>query len=132
MITHGLCTGAKRDFLAGVHQPGDRYMVALYGEGASLDPSVAAYTSQGEVEGQGYKRGGMVLRNPRSWADDEHGYLTFDAARWTNATLTAYGAMIYNASKGNKAVAVLDFGGAYSSTAGDFLFTPPADAIAFL
>lgn len=131
-MQHGLCTVAKRDFLAGVHQPGDRYMVALYGMGADIGPGTAAYSTRNEIDGRGYKAGGMQLRNPKVWMDDEHGYLTFDSVKWVNATLEAYGALIYNASKGNKAIAVVDFGGPYRSTVGDFFLNIPADAVCYL
>lgn len=132
MISHALCTSAKRDFLAGVHQPADTYMLALYGSGADLSKATQSYEARGEAEGKGYRPGGVPLRNPKVWMDDDSGYLTFDSVRIPNATLTARGALIYNRSKGNKAIAVIDFGGDYSSTVGDFSINIPADAVAFI
>lgn len=132
MIQHALCTSAKRDFLAGIHQLGDRYMVALYTSNASIGPLTTVYETSGEASGNGYKPGGMVLRNAKVWSDDEHGYLTFDAVRWPNSTITARAALIYNASKGNKAIGVIDFGGDYTSTVGDFNLNIPADVVRFL
>ena len=47
----------------------------------------------------------------------------------TASTITARGALIYNASQANKAIAVFDFGADKSSTAGDFTIQfPAADA----
>ena len=132
MNQHGLCTVAKRDFLSGVHQPGDRYMLALFDANAGLSPATATYDQKGEVEGKSYRPGGMQLRNPKIWMDDNSAYLTFDSVRWVNSTITAHAALIYNASKGNKAIAVLDFGGAYTSTVGDFFLNIPADCICFV
>jgi len=70
VIVHGICTVAKRDFLTGVHQIGDRYMLALYGAEADLSPRTAFYESKGEVSGKGYRQGGVQLRNPRVWMDE--------------------------------------------------------------
>ena len=46
---------------------------------------------------------------------------------FTTATITAFGALIYNdTATGNPAVAVLDFGGSKASTAGTFTIVFPA------
>ena len=132
MVVHGLCVSAKRDFLAGVHQLGDTYRMALYGQGCELTPATTHYTDKGEVIGsKGYRRGGVDLRNPKVWNDSNAGYLTFDSVRLTNTTIQANAGLIYNASKGGLAIAVIDFGGVFTSTVGNFDINIPADAICF-
>ena len=131
MIRHGLCVSAKAEFLSGVHQLADRYVMALYDASADIGPQTTHYATQGEVQGRGYRTGGVTLRNPRVWTDQDCGCLTFDSVRLVNATLTAHAAMIYNASKGNRAVAVFDFGGPVTATVGNFDVPMPADLISF-
>ena len=46
----------------------------------------------------------------------------------STATITARGALIYNSTQSNKAVAVLDFGGDKTSTAGTFTIVFPTAA----
>ena len=53
-------------------------------------------------------------------------WLDFDDETWSSATITARGAMIYNSTQSNKAVAILDFGGDKTSTNGDFTVIFPA------
>jgi hypothetical protein len=52
----------------------------------------------------------------------------FDAAdpSWTSATFTANGAMIYNSSNSNKAIAILAFGGDFTVAGGTFQIVFPA------
>ena len=56
-------------------------------------------------------------------------YTDFNDITWSTASVTARGALIYNSTQSNKAVAVLDFGSDKTSTAGDFTIVfPTADA----
>ena len=122
MIKAGLCKTAKRDFLAGVHQPDDTYCIALYGSDADVTPETRQYAASGEASGVGYDRGGQVLRGYVSGETDAGGgYIgwTTDAV-WPNSTLKARGALVYNRSKQSRAVAVLDFRAEITSTAGEF------------
>jgi hypothetical protein len=48
----------------------------------------------------------------------------------STATITARGALIYNSTQADKAIAVFDFGADKSSTAGDFTIQFPAAAAA--
>jgi hypothetical protein len=103
--------------------------MALYTDSASLDASTTAYETGGETSGTGYTAGGQDLAAVAPTSSGTTAYLDFADETWTNATITARGAMIYNQSQGNKAVAVLDFGGNKTSTAGDFTVVfPNADA----
>jgi len=129
-ITQAMANSFKADVLNGVHQPADVYKIALYTSVATLDATTAAYTATNEVVGTGYTALGLALvgftvssSGAVSWID-----WTTDPA-WTTSTITARGALIYNSSRSNKAVAVLDFGADKTSTAGTFtVVLPVADA----
>ena len=51
--------------------------------------------------------------------------VNFANLSFTGVTLTAEGALIYNATESNKAVAVLNFGGNKTATAGTFTIQFP-------
>lgn len=129
-LTQAVCSSFKKELLEGVHNfsnvGGDVFKLALYTGGATLDASTTAYTASGEITGVGYTAGGVALTNVGVSVSGTVAYLDFDDATWTSATLSAAGALIYNSSQGNKAVAVLNFGGTYSSTSGDFTVSFPA------
>ena len=130
MISPGLCAAYKADVLRGVHHEDDRYMIALYSTNAVLDSSVSEYTSRGEITGPGYKPGGAVLSGFDVVEDGEAAVLTFDDVRWDRVTLRdVAGALIYNASKRNRAVGVVALPVPTSATscAFDLLF-PPANS----
>lgn len=133
MISAGVCNSFKQEILQGIHQPGDTYFFALYSSGASISSSTTAYTTSGEVSGSGYTAGGVALLNPVYTLDTGVAILSFDNPSWSNATITARGGLIYNSSKSNKAVVVVDFGSDIISTAGLFqVFFPAATAAAGL
>jgi hypothetical protein len=110
-ITQGMCTSFKRQLLNAVHDfSTDTFKMALYSASADLGAGTTNYTANGEVSGVGYTAGGIVVSvNPTPEASNGVAYVSFQAAVF-NASLTARGALIYNASKGNAAVIVLDFG----------------------
>jgi hypothetical protein len=123
-ITPGVCDSFKRDLLAlGPHQPGDDYRLALYTAAANLSPATRAYTPAGEVKGEGYKAGGKSLP-----AGPEGGSRLAWAGSvvWPVATIRGVkGALVYNASRGGRAVAVLEFAEEVSSTADQFKVALP-------
>lgn len=129
-IISGLCTSAKRDFLMGFHTPGDQYRVALYTQNANLSPQTTTYVPQGEVAGEGYQPGGQALHGYQCVIDQGVAVLGWTQPPvWKNATIAAWGALIYNASKGNRALVVVDFGRCVASTSGDYrLLMPPVEA----
>ena len=138
-ITQAMCTSFKVEILDGIHAFGttvaradttaDTFYLALYTDSASLDASTTAYETAGETVGTGYVAGGQALSAVAPTSSGTTAYLDFADETWTTATITARGAMIYNQSQGNKAVAVLDFGGNKTSTAGDFTVVfPTADS----
>ena len=89
----------------------DTLKLALYTGLATLGPSTAIYTTSYEVVGTGYTAGGNILTGVTiSTSANGIVYVDFDNSVWNPAAFTCRGALIYNASKGNKSVAVLDFG----------------------
>jgi hypothetical protein len=133
-ITQAMCTSFKVALLDGEmdfsSDTAQSYKIALYTSSASLDAATAAYTTSNEVSGTGYSAGGNTLSistNPTSTGTTA--FLSFATTTWSTATITARGALIYQAGGSTPAVAVLDFGGDKTSTAGDFQITfPTADA----
>lgn len=84
--------------------------MALYTASADLNASTLTYTTAGEVVGTGYVAGGETLTGVTVLASGTTAYLNFDDVVWSPAAFTARGALIYNTSIGDLAVAVLDFG----------------------
>jgi hypothetical protein len=113
-------TSFKVELLQAVHNFGptspNTFKIALYTANASLDQSTTAYTTSNEIVGTGYTAGGNTLVISTSPTSDSgtYGvttvYISFANTSWTNASFTARGALIYNATQSNKSVAVLDFG----------------------
>jgi hypothetical protein len=139
-ISQAMATSFKVEILDGVHNFGtgvvrastaaDTYKIALYTSAATLDASTTAYTTSNEVVGTGYTAGGNTLTvSVVPTSTGTTAYLSFSNTSWTTATITARGALIYNSTQGNKAVAVLDFGSDKTSTAGTFQINfPTADS----
>lgn len=126
-ITQAVCNQFKEDLLAGVHQPADDYKIALYESTATLDAATTAYTVTGEVSGTGYTAGGVSLQGYTAGSGSNVAWVDWTTdPSWANATITARGALIYNATRTNAAVAVLDFGADISSTNDTFTVTLPA------
>jgi len=127
-----MCTSFKVDLFGGVQDlDTDTIKMALYTSSASLDAATTAYTTSNEVSSSGtnYTAGGNTLTSPVITSSGTTAYVDFADTTWSNASFTARGALIYNASKSNKAIAVLDFGADKTATAGDFVVQmPTADA----
>ena len=104
------------------------YKIALYTNSASLNQDTTAYTTTGEVTGNGYTAGGKVLTigvNPTN--SNDISYLSFDDISWTGSTFTARGALIYKYDGStNPAVCVLDFGSDKTTTNGTFTVQFPS------
>lgn len=129
-ITQSMCTSFKQEILVATHDftltTGDVFKIALYTSSATLDATTTAYSATDEVAGTGYTAGGATLTNVTPTSSGTTGYVDFDDVTWSASTITARGALIYNSSKSDKAVAVLDFGSDKTSTAGDFTVSFPA------
>jgi hypothetical protein len=118
---NAFCTSAKVGFLTGLYLPLTHTMkIALYTNLATLDATTLVYTaaanpatpSTGEVSnsGTGYTAGGNTLIGNAISSGGTTAFLTFSDSSWTTATFTARGALIYDSSASNAAIAVLDFG----------------------
>jgi hypothetical protein len=131
-ITQAMCTSFKSEALQGVHDfTTDTFKIALYTSSATLSAATTAYSATNEVSGTGYTAGGetLTVTGGSVSTSGTTAYVDFSDVTWSTATITARGALIYNSSQANKAVAVLDFGSDKTSTAGDFVITmPTADA----
>tara|TARA_R110000824_G_scaffold60791_4_gene162224 strand:- start:393 stop:812 length:420 start_codon:yes stop_codon:yes gene_type:complete len=126
-IVQTTCTSFKKELLMGTHDfSSDTFKIALYVSTATLGAATTAYTSTGETTGTGYNAGGGTLTAVTPTNDGEAGIADFADITFSTATLTARGALIYNSSKSNKAVCVLDFGSDRIKTAADFVITFPA------
>jgi hypothetical protein len=102
----------------------DNLYMALYVAAADLDETTTIYTTQNEVTGGGYIAGGVLLTGVTINSSGYTAYVSFNPVNF-NASVTARGALIYNASQGNKSIAVLDFGSDKTST--NFIVTPPTN-----
>jgi hypothetical protein len=117
-ITQAVANSFKKELLEGEHKfqfgaSGDNFKLALYVSTATLNSATTAYTSTGEVSASGqYTAGGGVLVKPNPSTSVASGVaiVDFNDLSFTGVTLTARGALIYNTSSSDKAVAVLDFG----------------------
>lgn len=138
-ITQAMATSFKVQLLNGIHAfsttvargdtTADTFKIALYTSSASLGATTTAYAATNEVSGTGYTAGGNTLTVVAPTSSSTTAFLDFSDTTWSSATITANGALIYNDTQGDKAVAVLAFGADKSSTAGDFTIQfPTADA----
>ena len=122
-----LTTSFKQEVLLGVHDlVADTIKIALFTAEADLTASTTVYSSSNEVTGLGYTAGGEVLTGATVLTSGTTAYVDFNNAVWPVANFTARGALIYNASKGNKSIAVLDFG-ADKTTTTSFTVQMPAN-----
>lgn len=110
-IQQGLTNSFKFELLEAVHDfSTDIFKISLYTSAATLGPDTTVYTSSNEVTSAGYTAGGQILTGVIVSLGSGVAYVTFDNLTWSNVTFTARGALIYNSSKGNKSVAVYNFG----------------------
>ena len=132
-ITQAVANSFKKQLLEGSHKfqfsGGDTFKLALYTSSATLNSSTTVYTSTNEVSASGaYTAGGGALVKPNPSTSVASGVAIVDFAdlSFTGVTLTARGALIYNTSTANAAVAVLDFGSDKTATSGTFTIQFPA------
>jgi hypothetical protein len=146
-ITQAMTTSFKAELMLAVHDfrntGGDSFKLALYTSSATIDANTTAYTVSNEVTGTNYTAGGGALTNSGVTASNTNasagtGYTSFSTLTFSNATITARGALIYNTTPSangtanttltNAAVCALDFGSDKTSTAGDFSIIFPTAA----
>jgi hypothetical protein len=130
-----MCTSFKVQLMQAVHNftasTGNTFKLALYNNTASFTAATTAYTAANEVPDSGsYVAGGGTLTNVTPVSSGTTAFTDFADLSFTSATITAFGALIYNdTAAGDPTVCVLDFGGAKTSTSGTFtIIFPTADA----
>tara|TARA_R110001599_G_scaffold169313_2_gene359236 strand:+ start:32 stop:460 length:429 start_codon:yes stop_codon:yes gene_type:complete len=132
-ISQAMCTSFKVELMTGTHNftasSGNSFKLALYTSSASLGASTTAYSATNEASGTNYTAAGAALTTVTPTSSGTTGFTDFADLTFSNATVTANGALIYNDTNSDKAVCVLAFGGDKTSTAGDFTIQfPTADA----
>lgn len=129
-ITQAMPTSFKVELFGGIHDlDTDTIKIALYTSSATLDATTTAYSATNEVSGTGYVAGGNTLSGAAITSTGTTAFVDFSDSTWASSTITARGALIYNSSKSNRAIAVLDFGTDKSSSASNFTIQfPTADA----
>ena len=130
-ISQAIANSFKKQLLEGGHDfklsGGSKFKLALYTAGATLTSATTSYTTSNEVSPSGqYLAGGGSLVNAGTSITAGVARVDFDNLSFTGVTLTARGALIYNTSLTNAAVAVLDFGADKTATSGTFTIQFPA------
>jgi VCBS repeat-containing protein len=129
-ISQAMCSSFKEQLFLGEHDMDtDTIKLALYTSAATLSAATTAYTTSNEVSSSGtnYTAGGNTLTGATVSLSGTTAFVDFADTSWLTATITARGALVYNASKSNKAIAVLDFGSDKTSTNGTFTVQMPAN-----
>ncbi len=152
-----MCGTFKREILAGIHFwtahtrtgssaiSADTFKIAMFTNSASIDADTTGYTTSNEVSGTGYSAGGATLGSVTLGLADNSSsvptsFLDFADTTFSSSTISsARGALIYNSTlstagtgsttnhAADPAVAVINFGGDKSSSAGDFTIQYPAN-----
>ena len=135
-ITSAVCTSFKVELLKGVHDftatTGDTFKIALFTSSATLGAGTTAFATTNEItnsSGTAYTSGGATLTSVTPTSDSTTAVCDFANVSFTSASFTANGALIYNSSESNKAVAAIAFGSDKTVTSGTFTIEfPAADA----
>jgi len=135
-ITSAVCTSFKVELLKGVHDftatTGDTFKIALFTSSATLGAGTTAFATSNEItnsSGTAYTSGGATLTSVTPTSDSTTAVCDFANVSFTSASFTANGALIYNSSESNKAVAAIAFGSDKTVTSGTFTIEfPAADA----
>ena len=132
-ITQAMCTSFKSQLMIATHNfatNGNTFNLALYTSSATMSASTTAYTTSQEATGTNYTAKGGTLTKVEPASSGTTAFTDFADLTFGTATVTARGCMIFNDSAtGDPSVAVFDFGGDKTSTAGSFTISfPTADA----
>ena len=135
-ISSAICTSFKQEILVGTHNftasSGNTFKIALYTSDASLGAATTAFSTSNEISntsGSAYSSGGATLTSVTPTTDGTTAVCDFSDVSFTSASFTANGALIYNSSQSNKAVAVIAFGGDKTVSSVTFpIQFPTADA----
>ena len=127
-IQQTMCSSFKQQlFLAQHDLSTDVIKIALYTSASSIGPDTTVYTVTDEVTGTGYVAGGNTLTGVTVLLSGTTAYVDFADSTWAASAITARGALLYNNSKSNKAIAVLDFGADKTSTGTPFVVQMPTN-----
>lgn len=136
-ITSAVCNSFKTEVLGGIHDlDTDVLKIALIKAGPTGDYGVGTTNysnltgNSDEASGVNYTAGGNTLSGASIALDGNTAIVDFNDTSWLSSTISADGALIYNTSKANRAVAVISFGGTVTSTSGDFTIQFPVAAAA--
>lgn len=128
-ISTSMTTSFKSELMSGLHDfdnpGGNTFKVALYTSSANLGASTTAYSATNEVSGTGYTAGGETLTSVSPTTSGTTAYVDFADVTWADSTITANGALIYNANSSNASVVTLAFGSDKSSSNGSFVIVFP-------
>jgi len=129
-ITQAMATSFKKELLEAKHNflasGGNSFKLALYTSSATMSAATTAYVTTNEATGTNYTAGGSALTNINPTSSGTTGFTDFSDLTFGTATVTARGCMIYNdTASGDPTVAVFDFGGDKTSTAGSFTISFP-------
>jgi hypothetical protein len=114
MITQALPVSFLSECLQGIHNlNSDAFYLALYTQDADLSVATTVYTPVGEIVSPGYTPGGILLTNLGVHIGGTNAYSSWNDVTWPNLNCYVAGGLVYNASKGNRAVDVLSFGMSY-------------------
>lgn len=131
-ITTAMCASFKQELLGGIHDlDTDILKMALikatptgtYGASTTNYSNVTGNSD--EASGTNYTSGGQTLDGATISLSGTTAIVDFTDEVFTNVTVSADGCIIYNSSKSNRAIAVIDFGGTVSATAGDLTIQFP-------
>jgi hypothetical protein len=122
-------TSFKKELYQGIHDlTTDVLKIALYTANADLNEDTTVYTMTAEIIGTGYVLGGKTLTGTTISSSGYTAFVDFDNVEWNPGVFTARCALIYNSSKANRSIAVLDFGSDKTSTATFTIVMPVNDA----
>jgi len=122
-------TSFKKELYQAVHDLStDVLKIALYTANADLNADTTVYTTASEITGTGYTAGGQTLTGVTINSSGYTAYVDFANVLWSPAAFTVRCALIYNSSKGNKSIAVLDFGSDKTCTTSFQITMPTNDA----
>ena len=113
MISQTIPNTFKSDILQGYQNLlTDSLYLALYTGNATLGANTTAYTSANEVSSTNYTAGGQIVTGVTINTDTQNNvvYVSFDNVTWTNVSFVCRGALLYNSSKSNHSIAVLNWG----------------------
>ena len=127
-ITQAVCNSFKQELLKCLQDlDGHTLKLALYTSSATLGPTTTAFSTTNESSGTNYTSGGATISNVAVSLSGTVAFVDFDDVSFSSATISdAAGAVIYNSSASNRAIAVLDFGSTKSVSGGTLTVSLPS------